>query len=315
MAAPRVFVSHASEDKERFVLKFAERLRENGIDAWLDKWEMLPGDSLIDKIFSEGIKEAAAVIVVVSRASIQRPWVKEELNAAAVKRIDTGSKLIPVVIDDCEVPDSLRTTLWEKIEDVNSYETSFQRICASILGRSLRPPIGEAPYYLKSPLASIPGLNHTDHFVLKTSCEYELRHHQRLLEPKDVFMSGEAWNVPECELIDSLTILDHLGLISLASVIGAKVSHYRLTRYGFEIYAEHHLPQFEQTVRSIGTVIANDQLADNQSIASKLNQPLLIIDFVLERFEAQRYVQLSEMSGGFIRVYNVSPLLRRWLEQ
>ncbi len=66
MSAPKVFVSHASEDKERFVVEFARRLRENGVDAWLDQWEMKPGDSLVDKIFEEGLKEARAVIVVLS---------------------------------------------------------------------------------------------------------------------------------------------------------------------------------------------------------------------------------------------------------
>ena len=76
--APKVFLSHASEDKDRFVLAFATKLRQNGIDVWLDKWEMLPGDSLVDKIFEEGLKEASAVIVVVSRHSITKKWVKEE---------------------------------------------------------------------------------------------------------------------------------------------------------------------------------------------------------------------------------------------
>src|SRR4051794_20083808 len=50
-APPKVFVSHASEDKQRFVERFAARLRENGVDAWLDEWEMKPGDSLVDRIF------------------------------------------------------------------------------------------------------------------------------------------------------------------------------------------------------------------------------------------------------------------------
>ncbi|CAH1905327.1 hypothetical protein NTGHW29_510062 [Candidatus Nitrotoga sp. HW29] len=60
----RVFISHASEDKDRFVTNFATKLRENGVDAWLDRWEMLPGDSLVDKIFEEGLKEAHAVIII-----------------------------------------------------------------------------------------------------------------------------------------------------------------------------------------------------------------------------------------------------------
>ena len=49
----KVFISHASEDKERFVIQFAKRLRSQGIDAWVDIWEMLPGDSLVDKIFND----------------------------------------------------------------------------------------------------------------------------------------------------------------------------------------------------------------------------------------------------------------------
>ena len=55
----RVFVSHSSHDKERFVEPFARRLRERSIDAWLDKWEMLLGDSVVGKIFEEGLKDAA----------------------------------------------------------------------------------------------------------------------------------------------------------------------------------------------------------------------------------------------------------------
>ena len=48
---PKVFASHASEDKERFVLDFATKLRSKGIDTWVDRWEINPGDSLVDKIF------------------------------------------------------------------------------------------------------------------------------------------------------------------------------------------------------------------------------------------------------------------------
>jgi hypothetical protein len=47
--APKVFISHASEDKERFVIRFAETLRCAGIEAWLDQWELRPGDSLIHR--------------------------------------------------------------------------------------------------------------------------------------------------------------------------------------------------------------------------------------------------------------------------
>src|SRR5881227_3407674 len=96
---PKVFISHASEDKERFVLAFATKLRGKGIDAWIDRWEMYPGDSLVDKIFEEGLGHAEAFIIVLSRNSVEKRWVREELNTAVVKRIEKGTKIIPVVLD------------------------------------------------------------------------------------------------------------------------------------------------------------------------------------------------------------------------
>src|SRR5437867_4102745 len=139
---PKVFVSHASEDKDQFVLAFALKLRNNGVDAWVDRWEMLPGDSLVDRIFEQGIKNAQAIIVVISTNSIKKKFVREELNAALVKRINEASKLIPVIIDDCEIPESLKSTVWEKIRDLNNYDAEFERILLSIYGKYDKPALG-----------------------------------------------------------------------------------------------------------------------------------------------------------------------------
>ncbi len=63
---PNVFISHAGEDRERFVRRFAERLRAKGVDAWVSFWEINPGDSLVDKIFEEGLKDCHAFVLVLS---------------------------------------------------------------------------------------------------------------------------------------------------------------------------------------------------------------------------------------------------------
>ena len=138
----KVFISHASEDKERFVLDFARRLREHGVDAWVDEWEMLPGDSLVDKIYEEGIKNARAMIVVLSKYSINKPWVREELNAGFLKRLSGNCRVIPVVIDNCNVPEVLRSTVWQKVPNLANYEEEFQRILDSIYGRTQKPTLG-----------------------------------------------------------------------------------------------------------------------------------------------------------------------------
>jgi hypothetical protein len=119
MTAPKVFLSHASEDKDRFVLGFARQLRESGVDVWLDQWEMKPGDSLVDKIYEEGLKDARAVIIVLSTVSVQKPWVREELNASVVNRISRGTKLIGIHL--CHAPMDQRIVGEKRLDDGQTF--------------------------------------------------------------------------------------------------------------------------------------------------------------------------------------------------
>jgi TIR domain len=146
---PKVFISHASEDRERFLRAFATKLRqEAGVDAWVDEWEIYPGDSLVRKIFEEGLMDAEAVIIVLSEHSVDKPWVREDLTT-----------LIPVVIDDCEVPESLRSTVWQKIENLEEYGTEFDRIVAAIYGyRGDKLELGRPREYSQTAVDTLPGL-------------------------------------------------------------------------------------------------------------------------------------------------------------
>ncbi len=132
---PKGFISHASDDKDRFVSGFAVRLRARGIDVWLDKWEILPGDKLVGKIFDEGIGNAEFIIIVLSNKSISKPWVRAELEVAVVKRIEEGAKIIPVVIDrGCQIPEAIKSDLRVVIEDLNNYDPELKRIVSAIYG-------------------------------------------------------------------------------------------------------------------------------------------------------------------------------------
>ena len=97
----------------------------SGVDAWVDVWEILPGDQLIDKIFNQGIGQAAVFLIVLSRDSVQKPWVSEELDAALVLRIEQKMKIIPVRIDDCEVPVALRATAWVNVDPHGDFATEL----------------------------------------------------------------------------------------------------------------------------------------------------------------------------------------------
>lgn len=309
----KVFVSHASEDKERFVLTFAERLRENGVDAWLDKWEMLPGDSLVDKIFEEGIKDAAAVIVILSNSSVNKPWVHEELNAAVVKRINSGSKLIPVVLDDCKVPDVLANTLWERIADLKSYDASFDRILASIFDVSTKPPLGKAPHYTQSPITLISGMHKNDSLLLKLSCENAIETGNTFIDPKKLFFVNGKPIMPEQEIKDSMEIMDKFGSIELHRTLGDDIHSFQITESGFELYARDCIPNYEEKITAVMFALVNEQLSETSAIATKIDSPQLLVDHILDILEHRGDIQQSKMISGARHVHYVSPSLRRAL--
>jgi hypothetical protein len=66
-----------------------------GVAPRLDIWEISPGDSLVKKPFEEGLDTVGVVIMVISASSAAKPWVREELDAAVVRRITGSVRLIP----------------------------------------------------------------------------------------------------------------------------------------------------------------------------------------------------------------------------
>jgi hypothetical protein len=310
---PRVFVSHASEDKERFVNDFAARLRENGVDAWLDKWEMLPGDSLVGKIFEEGLKEAQAVIVVLSRTSVEKPWVREELNAAFVKRVNTGSKLIPVVIDDCTVPEALQSTLWQRIENLEEYQQSFDRILAAIFGTSDKPPVGTPPVYTQHLARTIGGHTKADSLVLRLACEDALCKGSNFIEPEELYVRDGKPLLPEGELSDAIEMLEQQYLVRCHHTLGGGLPSFQITTFGFEEYARACIPRYDAVVRDVASAVVNRQKESDQAIAEDLGKPLFLVQHVLQVLEDSGHLKLSKAISGPQHVYNVAASLRRAL--
>ncbi|MEM6485564.1 MAG: toll/interleukin-1 receptor domain-containing protein [Pseudomonadota bacterium] len=108
---PRVFVSHSSADKD-FVRVLVGELQDAGVDTWFDEQQLSPGDSIVSGI-SGGLSDTDYLLVVLSKNSVQSNWVTAELNAALMLQLsDGGTTVIPVVIDDCDIPVLLRDIVY-----------------------------------------------------------------------------------------------------------------------------------------------------------------------------------------------------------
>lgn len=178
---PRVFISFSGDDRERFVDRFGRRLRADGIDAFLSFWEIGPGDSLVQKIFAEGLDSAFTVIVVLSETSVTKPWVVAELDAAVLKRIEDKVRIIPVKIDDLTVPLAIRMLNRVTFKNLNNeaeYEEKVREIVNQIHGVSDKPSIGTPPRYIRPAEYVFEGLNRIENKVMALLCSlaYQARH-------------------------------------------------------------------------------------------------------------------------------------------
>ena len=216
---PKAFISHASEDKERFVLDFGEKLRNNGVDAWIDEWEMYPGDSLVNKIFEEGIGQSDVVIVVLSENSINKKWVMEELNSATLRRIEENVRIIPLIINDfVTVPKSLNHLIRVRITDLDNYEDEFNEILMAIYDMDKKPELGEIPEYVE--FRSVPGLTKIDSIVLKTIGDIIIeKGRHNVLEPHDITQILEPTGVSKGEILDSIEILNSSSYLDISYVL------------------------------------------------------------------------------------------------
>lgn len=309
---PKVFISHASDDKERFVIGFAKKLRSIGIDAWVDKWEMLPGDSLVDKIFEEGIKSAECFIIVLSKYSINKPWVREELNAAFVKRVSEHIKIIPVVLDGVSVPECLSSTLYESIKDTESYDDSFTRIKNSILGISEKPPIGALPAYLSFDGFSVPGLTKIDEEVLLAACEFAIEKNDVVMIPsKALYSRIKNLNIEQSEFKESMIILNQRGYFTGSRAMDNSYPFFNIQYNTMLLYAEKMYPNFTDIRRKVALGILND--TGNMKIANDLSIPRILVDCIFDDLNNKGYIKCQKLMSGQYRVTEKSPELRRML--
>ncbi len=122
-----IFLSHNHADKP-FVNKLAEDLRKSGYYVWTDDAEIKIGDSLIQKI-REGIDNVAYVGAVISLNSVESEWVKKELDIATNQEIEGKEvKVLPLLLDDIELPGFLKGKKYADFRDEHLYDGSLDEI-------------------------------------------------------------------------------------------------------------------------------------------------------------------------------------------
>lgn len=127
----KVFISHSSADKQ-FVRGLAVDLSATGMQPWLDEWEILGGESIVEKV-GVGIEDADLMIVVLSQHAISSRWVENEWQAKYWTEVNERRvAVIPVLVEECKVPTLLRTKKYVDFRD--DYALGLELLVKSIVG-------------------------------------------------------------------------------------------------------------------------------------------------------------------------------------
>lgn len=126
----RVFLCHASEDKPA-VRKLCGRLSEDGFDPWLDEERILGGQDW-KAVITREVRDSHVVVACLSNTSIRKDGfvqreLKEALDVADEKPEGTIS-LIPVRLEECEVPDRLSRLHWVDLYAEDGYRNLVQSL-------------------------------------------------------------------------------------------------------------------------------------------------------------------------------------------
>jgi len=156
--APKVFISYSHEDESHqdWVLQLATRLRSNGIDVVLDRWNLNYGHN-VASFMERGLSTANRVVSICSENYVRKAdegergvgYEKQIITAEMMSNLN-GNWVVPIIKNNPSkaIPSFLSGKLYIDFEKKLSYESNYEELLRELLEvPSLPiPPIGKNPF-------------------------------------------------------------------------------------------------------------------------------------------------------------------------
>ncbi|CAG1001555.1 hypothetical protein ANAEL_03002 [Anaerolineales bacterium] len=141
----KVFLCHAHPDADKVRALYA-RLKADGVDAWLDKENIIPGQDWEMEI-RDAVRESDIVVVCLSKQFSQKGYRQKEVRIV----LDEASKqppgeifIIPARLEECDYPESLKHLHGVDLFEERGYEYLMRalRLRADKIGAVLQSKKG-----------------------------------------------------------------------------------------------------------------------------------------------------------------------------
>jgi hypothetical protein len=129
----QIFLTYAHSDKD-IVRQLYHRLIRDGINAWLDEKELMPGQNWKHEIRQAILRSEIVIVCLSKQFNKQGGFRHEELEIALEKAKslpDDEIFLIPVRLEQCDLPEPLRPWQCLDLFEANGYKKllkTFQSI-------------------------------------------------------------------------------------------------------------------------------------------------------------------------------------------
>lgn len=120
----RVFLCHSKVDKHKVRVLY-QRLVADGIGTWFDEEDLLPGQDW-ESIIKKAVGNSDVVLVCLSKVSVaRRGFAQKEIKFAldvADEQPEGAIYLIPMKLEECEIPDRLKKWQWVELFNPRGYQ-------------------------------------------------------------------------------------------------------------------------------------------------------------------------------------------------
>ena len=159
---PKVFISysHDSSEHKQWVLELGIKLRHNGVDVVLDRWDLTPGDNFT-QFMETGVRDRDWVLVIctgnyVRKANDRKGGVGYEVQIVTAQLVENLGidKFIPIIRHASgqeKMPTFLGGRVYIDFTDDSQFNEKFNDLLRKLYGVPIeeKPPLGEKPSFAK----------------------------------------------------------------------------------------------------------------------------------------------------------------------
>ena len=295
----RIFLSYNHNNKDA-AKRLAHALHDAGEDVWWDEWEILAGDSLVSKIFEQGLSNASAFVILVSADSIRSSWVREELDLATVKRIEGLTRIIPAMIDDVKVPTSLRALRRVDLSPEH-FDSGVQEIINAVHGISDKPSTATRESISRTITPTVAGLSKAASTVAQfilTSSDQD--------SGQEIAVTGSTLHDKlrlDYQVVnDAIDELEDNGFVRVMKALGTAPYTFVQVEPTYVLYEElAEILDYDPTedLRIVAATVASDGQIGNSELAIKTDLSPGRLNRAVEHLEDFGLVETYKTLGSF----------------